>query len=394
LEVDMNHTARNATVADLVALLREQRTLRHDIVAPATAITARGGDLVVSGAVKEITLDGVTDVDGHYRPTEVFDEGVADKLGIPIKYLRRLRSERPDMYDANINGLLHGGLDRTGSDPAAFSWAPDPRSFMVRAYKPAEGETSGVARALLSDRFRTLDNLDVLTATLDGIRNAGVPVNVIGADLTERRMHVRLVAPQITAMAPALLAGYRSPFSGETGDANPVVEAGLYVSNSETGNGGFNIAPFVRVLVCKNGMTIMRDALRKAHVGGQLGDGVVDYSRDTERVALDLISHQTTDAVTTFLSADYLAALVADMEAKAGLPVTAADKTVCEISRAAGFTEAEADSVLDYFIQGGQTTAGGVMQAVTALAQTVDDGDRAHELAASALRVLDLAAQS
>jgi hypothetical protein len=36
-----------------------------------------------------------------------------------------------------------------------------------------------------------------------------------GLDLTERRLYARIVAPQIRAYAPAMLAGYRSPFGGE-----------------------------------------------------------------------------------------------------------------------------------------------------------------------------------
>jgi hypothetical protein len=52
-----------------------------------------------------------------------------------------------------------------------------------------------------------------------------------------------------------------------------------------------------------------------------------------------------------------------------------------------------ADAILAHFIRGGQLTAGGVMQAVTSVAQTLDDGDTAHDLEAQALRAMDLAAQ-
>ena len=48
---------------------------------------------------------------------------------------------------------------------------------------------------------------------------------------------------------------------------------------------------------------------------------------------------------------------------------------------------------LAHFIRGGQLTAGGVMQAVTSVAQTLDDADTAADLESQALRVMDLAAQ-
>lgn len=54
------------------------------------------------------------------------------------------------------------------------------------------------------------------------------------------------------------------------------------------------------------------------------------------------------------------------------------------------FTDAERDGVLDYFIRGGQMTAGGVLNAVTSFSQTIPDADRADELDAQALKVLTL----
>jgi hypothetical protein len=44
---------------------------------------------------------------GSYRPTAVFDEGVADKLGIPVAYLRRMReADLLSLYDRTLNGWL------------------------------------------------------------------------------------------------------------------------------------------------------------------------------------------------------------------------------------------------------------------------------------------------
>jgi hypothetical protein len=51
-----------------------------------------------------------------------------------------------------------------------------------------------------------------------------------------------------------------------------------------------------------------------------------------------------------------------------------------------------AEEILAHFIRGGQLTAGGVMQAVTSVAQTLDDADAAHEMESQAVRALDIAA--
>lgn len=100
--------ARNATLADMVAILRSQRARRLDVVAPARAIHAHEGSLVIDGAVQHLTDGGVTAAADSYRPSQVADEGIAAKLGIGLACLRRLRAERPDLWDANVNGWLHG----------------------------------------------------------------------------------------------------------------------------------------------------------------------------------------------------------------------------------------------------------------------------------------------
>jgi hypothetical protein len=47
---------------------------------------------------------------------------------------------------------------------------------------------------------------------------------------------------------------------------------------------------------------------------------------------------------------------------------------------------------MSHFIKGGDSTAGGILHAVTSLAQTLPDADTAHDLETAALRALDIAA--
>jgi len=216
----------NATVADLVALLHAQHAAKLDVVTPARHLAVEHGRLRLIGVGEpRLTPDGVTVGETLLRPTAVADAGIAEKLGIPLPYLRRLRAERIDLYDVNVNTWL-------GDDPD--------RRFLVRGLHDPDGGT-GVARALLSDSYRVVDNLDVLMAVLDGVRAAGVQVDIAGCDLTERRMYVKVRAPQVAGYAPELLAAYRSPFTGARGAENPVVFAGFVVSNSETGHGSFSL---------------------------------------------------------------------------------------------------------------------------------------------------------
>ena len=107
-------------------------------------------------------------------------------------------------------------------------------------------------------------------------------------------------------LAPALLAGYRSPFTGASGADCPVVFSGFVITNSETGCGALSLVPRLVVQVCRNGMTITRDALRAVHLGERLDEGVVTWSGNTRDKTLALITAKTTDAVTGFLDRAYV----------------------------------------------------------------------------------------
>jgi hypothetical protein len=370
-------TTRNATLADLVALLQTQHAARLDVVTPARHLAADQGRLRLIGVGEpRLTPDGVTVGETVLTPTGIADAGIADKLGIPLPYLRRLRAEQIGLYDANVNTWL----------------ADDPdRRFLVRGLHDPDGGV-GVARALLSDSYRVVDNLDVLMAVLDGVRAAGVPVDIAGCDLTERRMYVKVSAPGIAEYAPELLGDYRSPFTGARGADNPLVFAGFLVSNSETGHGSFSLTPQLTVQVCSNGMTITRDAMREVHLGGRLADGVVRWSGDTQDALLRLVVKQARDAVTTFLDRDYVRAKLTEITRQAGVPVRDPQATLEHVGKALRFTTDQQATILAHFIQGADLSSGGVLHAVTSAAQTLDDADAAHELERTGLRAMALAA--
>lgn len=375
---------RNAGLDDLVTLLKSQQARKLDVVMPASSLWSRGGDILVHGVKPVLEADGVTDPNGRYAPTSVFDSGLSAKLGIPSAYLRRLRTEGiAHVLDFNVNGLLHEYKDADGGvlRPA------DDRKFLVRLFTGADG-TPGVARALLSDKYRMIENLDVLMAALDGVNQTGAQVEIQGADLTDSRMYVRIAAPGIQALAPELLKAYRSPFTGNRGADNPVVFAGFVISNSETGGGAFTVTPRITFQVCSNGMTVTTDAMRAVHLGGRQDDGIVNWSERTNQLSLDLVRSRTADMVRTCLNKDYMESVIRTATEKAGKPVDKPVEEIKVVGKALGYTQAEQDGILSHFIKGSDLTAGGLMNAVTSWAQEVDDADRASELEDSALRVL------
>lgn len=370
-------TRRHAGLGEIVEVLRAQQAAKLDVVTAAQNLRAAGGSLRVANADHQLSVDGVSTCDAVLVPTASADADLATKLDIPLPYLRRLRAGKTDLYDANVNAWLADKPDRR---------------FLVRGLRDTASTQPGVLRALLSDSYRIVDNLDILMAVLDGIRRTDAQAEVTQADLTETRMYVKVQSRQVAEMAPQLLAGYRSPFTGARGADNPLVFAGFVVSNSETGRGKFTISPQLVVQVCNNGMTLNRHALSEVHLGGKLDEGRIRWSSDTQATALELVGKKARDAVSTFLDRDFVRAQLHEITAQSSIPITAPSETIEHVAKKLNFTHEQQEAILRDFIAGGDCTSGGVLHAVTSAAQRVADADTAYEMERQGLRAMSLAA--
>lgn len=418
--------ARYEDLQTMAGILKDQRARRIDLVMRGHQIQAMGNRIIIPAGTTVMDESGVTDAGGSYELTRTAVEGFAEKLKIDLRYLRRMYEVRPDLFAANVNGWLHGELDGVirpeGMDEPAYK--ADDRKMMLRLFR---GDTTddGVMRALVSSRFFAVDNLDVLLAALRGLEEAGLTpgsdgVHIDGCDLTEKNMYVRIVAPQIQAMAPTLLQGYRNPFGdggmvrgGHLGNdvdriralaqreglgypegQEPIMFAGIVIKNSETGDGRISITPRIVAQICANGYTITADAYARNHLGVDKGVGSVAYSADTQRKALELVALQARDAVAKFLAPEYLTEAVAQLEADAGAPLGANPaETIKVVMAESMFSDEVADALLGAFVAGGMPTAGGVAHAATAVAQTVADPALAASLEDEAAELMRRAAQ-
>ena len=373
-------------VNQIVSLLQDQQAHKIDLVTPVGALSFLGGNLVIDGRAPELTEDGFYDVNGLYRPIGGVDSQVSTVFDIPKKYLDKLRAEDVNLLDHNLNELIK----------MVAAKRPEQKHLVRLLWGEDENfpGSSGIVRALLSDRYAIYDNLDTLLAVLDGLRSAGLGIEHIKSiDLSDNRLYLSVRAPEISAMAPELLKGYRSPFSGESGTDNPVVDAGIEFSNSEVGSGAFNIRPVIWVQVCSNGLVQKRDQLRKVHLGGRLEEGQVNWSTQTREAANRLVREQVKDATESFLTTDYVEATVRKLEAEAGVELRKPDEVIKQVSKELVYSQVEQDMILSHFIKGGQLTSGGVLQAVSSAAQTIEDVDRAHEFLGTAVDAMKVAAR-
>lgn len=422
-EQSITLTARNAQLDELAQILKDHRARTIDLVATQHAIQATPEGRLAITAEPMLTDDGVITVTGDYGVTQIGHEGMADKLGVPPQYLRKLYEGRPDLWAGLVDGLLHGGGQPVeGNDGGAYQYPPDGRKHLLRLLRTDEG--GGLLRAWLSNGYRIIDHLDVLIAAMGGIRDAtgGDPeaIKVVGCDLSERRMYVKIAAPGVRVVAEQLLRDYRNPFGdgqvaaegrgarwsldqafaaaagehrGYEPGAEPILFAGFVLSNSETGGGAFSLVPRILFQPCRNGLTLTVDALKQVHLGGRMEEGVIQWSQDTRRKQRDLVAAQARDAVKAYLSTDYLAAKVAELEEAAGRPVKGnpAD-VIAEVIKASQLPAGLIDDVVGFFTRGGQMTAGGVMNAITAAAQVQDDADLAALCEAQAVPVMQAVA--
>lgn len=385
---------RHAGLSDLAEVLQQQKRQTVDLVVPASDFSMLDGNLFVASSPPVIDVNGVLDPNGLYRPTAKADAQIGGLFGIPTHYVRRLRNENIGLYDTNVN-----------------EWAADPqyaeKKILARLFwgtNPEDPETSGILRAVLSDRYGARDNFDTLVATLDGVRQAGIAVDKlkIHGDLTDDKMFVTVEAPEIQGYGWKLLEGYRSPYGNGAGTAHggldaenlPIVSAGLIITNSETGGGALSITPRLVVRACSNGLQVTKDAMRKVHLGAKLDEGAIIWSNATRSAANELAKRQAADAVKSFLSATYVQKVIDELEAEAEVPVVDVPKTIEVVAKDQGYTEAETRSILDHFIRGAVINAGGVLHAITAAVQQFPNPERAFEIEAGALDAMSVAAKA
>lgn len=371
---------RSESLQQVTTTLTELQTRRRDLVVPMSVLRLDddGETMHVPERDVELDLEGVTEriTDHDLVVADLAHDQIADRLSIPRRYYRLMTGDHADLRATNVNHWF----------------AADSRSVMLRTYTNPDGGP-GLLRAVLSDRYAIIDNLDVTMSVLDGIVRAGVDpgdVNITG-DLTDRgRLRLRVTSEAIGTNVADLLGDYRSPFNGRPASELPMLWAGVEVTNSETGGGAFNITPRVVLQVCTNGMTQTKDVERSIHLGSRLEEGVVRWSHETAVRTLELMSSRARDAVATFLSTEYVEQVANRLRAVGDVPVP--PSVAVEVATAnLSLTEGEQSELLALFGASGQRTAMGVGHAVTALAQSAGS-DRSAELEAAFFDIVQGAA--
>ena len=322
--------------------LQRQQSSKRDYISPASSLS--------------ILQDGRTLLMGDQEmgTTDLFHRQVAASLSIPQKYYDLMQREKPELLADNVNAWF---CDRD-------------QNYMIRSL-------SGTARALLSDRYRRIDNLEVATAVLPLF--AGVPgMQVMSAEVTSQKMFIKVVDTRREAVC--------------VGDA---VQFGVVVSNSEVGLGAVSVQPLLYTLRCLNGMVVNSLGEKKTHVGRAakgLEDGwevLSDEAAEAEDRSFLLRLRDVTNAA---FDEARQKMIIGKLEEAAGAKITGRIMNVVELTgKEYGLNQGEQDGVLKYLIEGGDLSLYGLSNAVTRYSQDVDSYDRASALEGVGWQVVTMA---
>lgn len=290
--------------------------------------------------------DGLTEIQ-RMSVNDIAHRQIGQHLGIPARYYDKMRTDYPELLAANVNGW--------------FEKTPTQR--MLRTL-------DGTARAYLSNKYRRIDNFEVAKTVLPIIGDmAGASIE--SCELTDSRMYLKVVNQRITAEI-------------KKGD---IVQAGIMITNSETGQGSVSVSPLIYRLVCSNGMIAADNTLRKYHVGraNEAGDNLEIFRNETIEADDRAFLMKIEDTVRAAVDQTKFNAIVQKMrDATEAKMDTHLVPQVVELSaKEFGMTQEEGNGILGHLIQGGDLSLYGLANAVTRHSQDVTSYDRATELEAT-----------
>ena len=170
------HTIENSnkTLTGLLTRVQEQANRSADFLAPTDQLqfkTESDGKTAVSRIILEQNGGEPTRI---LRANDVALDQIAQRAGIDVRTASRLQLDYSDEFDGLVNAI----------------WQKEPTQRIVRAYM--DSERDGMARAFVSDRFKTFDNAHLLNAALPQLMESDAQWRVVQGDVTDKRMYLRL----------------------------------------------------------------------------------------------------------------------------------------------------------------------------------------------------------
>ena len=329
------------TIEEMGAEILRQSKEKADYIVDTSRIELEAyGSNVILRMLDNNSNDAIEPLD----VAQIAHRQIGTHLKIPAKYYDLMFNENPELLAYNVNTWFKQGSMRK----------------MIRTL-------DGSARAFLSERYRRIDHLEILQSVLPIIGEIE-DARFESCEVTDNRMYIKVVNPRLQTDIAV----------GDT------VQAGVVISNSETGQGSVNIQPLIFRLVCQNGMIINDAATRKYHVGraNTADENFLLYSDETIKADDYAFLKKVQDTVKAAVDETRFNQVVDMMrEAK---EARMNDRDIPGIVKLAskdfGLTETEGEGVLNHLISGQDLSLYGLANAVTRHSQDVESYDRATKL--------------
>ena len=103
--------------------------------------------------------------------TPIASRQIGEKIGIPAKYFDRMMKDAPDLLATNANHWLEN----------------EPKDVMIRTL-------FGKARAILSNKYQRIDNVDIATDILPVLlEQSKNGLEIASCEVTERKLYIKAV---------------------------------------------------------------------------------------------------------------------------------------------------------------------------------------------------------
>lgn len=333
---------QGSPLQDVLVELQRQNEMKQDYIAPAQSLRLQD-----DGNTFEIN-HMTSDAQEILGTTDLFHRQIGAALSIPARYYDMMKQQKPELLAENVN-----------------TWfANKDQSFMVRSMDYGSGR---VARALLSDRYRRIDNLEFASAVLPLF--AGQPdMEVISSAVTSQKLYLKIL-------------NKRLEMEVVPGD---YVQAGVAISNSEVGLGAVSVQPLVYRLICSNGAIVNDFGERKTHVGRAakaLEDSFTIYSDEALLAEDHAFMLKLRDTTLAAIEETRFAMIVGKLRESTQAKITGRVQDVIELTgKAFDLNQPEQDNILNYLITGGDLSLYGLSNAITRASQDVESYDRATAL--------------
>lgn len=268
---------------------------------------------------------------------------LAQHIGIPKPYYSRMLEEAPELLSMNVNEWL----ESKGED----------QKRMLRTLR-LNGWGSGHVRAYVSNRYRRLDNLELLeNAVLPVVDDDSVGWQVTQCGLTDLRVHIE-------AMVPTLSDEVR------VGDT---VALGVKITGSEVAAGALDLSFGLHRPCCTNLLIVSDYSHRVVHLGRQQDDFMQALMTDgTAALEDELVWRKLRDAFRAMADGDRFQEILTfckdGVEATLEQPIAASRLLALNV----GLTERETSAVQNNLITAGDPTVWGLTNALTASARTLE----------------------